>query len=319
MTCILEEQNGTHITEFILLGFGNVENVNMSLFLLFLAIYIVTLSGNLLIVALVVAEQRLHTPMYFFLANFSFLEICYTSSILPRMLASFLTGNKAISLWGCILQMHFFSFLAATECYLLAVMSYDRYLAICRPLHYVTLMSDRTCTLLVSVSWITGFLLITILTCLSGQLIFCRQFTIDHFLCDFTPLVRLSCSDTSVIETAAFVTSSIGIVPTFIITVASYGFIISTILRIPSRTGRKKAFSTCSSHLTVVSFFYVSLMIVYILPTTGKFKDLNKILSLVYTVLTPMANPFIYSLRNKDVKDIVRKAFYQVLNFSGIH
>nr|XP_028560106.1 olfactory receptor 2AP1-like [Podarcis muralis] len=314
-----EWQNITGITEFLLLGFRNVENLNILLFLLFLVIYIVTLSGNLLIVALVMAEQHLHTPMYFFLSNLSFVEICYTSNILPRMLNSFLTGDKTISFVGCILQMHIFSTLAATECYLLAVMSYDRYLAICRPLHYVTLMDNRTCILLVSVSWLIGSLLITILTSLLTQLTFCSQYQIDHFFCDFTPVVRLSCSDTWVIETAAFITSSIGILPTFLITVTSYIFIISTILKIPSMTGRQKAFSTCSSHLTVVSVFYGSLMFVYILPTTGKFKELNKVFSFLYTILTPVANPFIYSLRNKDVKDTLRKALCQFGFFSCIH
>ncbi|XP_053120521.1 olfactory receptor 2AP1-like [Hemicordylus capensis] len=314
-----EQQNRTGIAEFILLGFGNVEDWNILLFLLFLAIYIVTLSGNLLIVGLVIADQHLHTPMYFFLANLSFLESCYTSTILPRMLNSFLMEDKTISLWGCILQMHFFSTLAATECYLLAAMSYDRYLAICRPLHYVTLMNERTCLLLVSVSWIIGLLLITILTYLLSRLTFCSQYKIDHFFCDFTPLVKLSCSDTWVIETAAFITSSIGILPTFLITVTSHVFIIGTILKIPSFTGRQKAFSTCSSHLTVVSIFYGSLTFVYILPTTGNFKDINKVFSFLYTVLTPMANPFIYSLRNKEVKEAFAKVICKLVFSHAIH
>ncbi|XP_060111111.1 olfactory receptor 2AP1-like [Heteronotia binoei] len=313
-----EWQNRTAVTSLILLGFGYVEDLNVLLFFLFLAIYLVIMSGNLLIVVLVMVEQHLHTPMYFFLANLSFLESCYTSTILPRMLASFVTRDKTISLLGCVLQMHFFSTMAATECYLLAAMSYDRYLAICKPLHYATLMNERKCILLVSVSWIIGLLLITILTCFLSQLNFCNQYTIDHFFCDFTPIVRLSCSDTKVVETAAFITSSIGILPTFLITLASYVFIITTILKIPSITGRQKAFSTCSSHLTVVSIFYGSLMFVYVLPTMEKFKDLNKVLSFLYTVLTPMVNPFIYSLRNKEVQGSLIKAVYQFRGFSRI-
>ncbi|XP_066485722.1 olfactory receptor 6C75-like [Tiliqua scincoides] len=308
-----------NITEFVLLGFGNLENWNILFFVLFLAIYIVTLSGNLLIVTVVAAEQHLHTPMYFFLANLSFVEISCTTTILPRMLASFLTGDKTISFWGCILQMHFFGTVAATECYLLAAMSYDRYLAICRPLHYATLMSEGTCILMLSVSWTIGLLLITVTTYLLPQLLFCNQNTIDHFFCDFTPVVRLSCSNTRVIETASFITSSIGLLPTFVITVTSYVLIISTILKIPSITGRQKAFSTCSSHLTVVSIFYGSLIFVYILPTSIKFRDLKKAFSCLYTVLTPMINPFIYTLRNKDVKDTLRKALCWLLDFSGIH
>ncbi|XP_048372532.1 olfactory receptor 2AP1-like [Sphaerodactylus townsendi] len=310
-----EGQNRTAVTSFILQGFGNVEDLNVLLFLLFLAIYLVTLSGNVLIVVLVMAEQHLHTPMYFFLANLSFLESCYTSTILPRMLASFVTGDKTISVLGCILQMHFFSTLGAAECYLLAAMSYDRYVAICKPLHYATLMNEKVCVLLVALSWMVGLLLITILTCLLSQLKFCNQYIINCFFCDFTPIVQLSCSDTQVVEIAGLVTSSIGILPTFLITVTSYAFIITAILKIPSSTGRQKAFSTCSSHLTVVSIFYGSLMVVYVFPTTEKFKDLNKVFSFLYTVLTPMANPFIYSLRNKEVRNSLRKSIISVMGF----
>lgn len=311
--------NRTSITEFILLGFGNIEDLNILLFLVFLAVYFVTVSGNLLLIVLFIAVPHFHTPMYYFLVNLSFLEICYTSNILPRMLASFLTGDKTISVWGCILQMHVFSTLAATECYLLAMMSYDRYLAICKPLHYATLMHEGTCITLVAISWVIGLLLITILTSLLSQLPFCSQYEIDHFFCDFTPLVRLSCSNTQVVETAALITSSIGILPTFVITVTSYVFIITTILNIPSVTGRQKAFSTCSSHLTVVSIFYGSLMFVYIVPTNGQFKHLNKVFSFLYTVLTPMANPFIYSLRNKDVKHGLKNMLANIRDLRGNH
>ncbi|XP_048372529.1 olfactory receptor 6C74-like [Sphaerodactylus townsendi] len=310
-----EWRNRTSITEFVLLGFGNVEHLNIFLFLLFLVIYLVTVSGNLLIIALVVVEQNLHIPMYFFLANLSFVEICYTTSILPRMLSSFLTGDKTISLWGCILQMHVFGTMAATECYLLASMSYDRYLAICRPLNYTTLMNDGMCILLVVVSWIIGSALIVVSTYLLTQLDFCSQNIIDHFICDFTPVVRLSCTDTQIIETASLITSSIGVLPTFLITVTSYGFIIITVLKIPSVTGRQKAFSTCSSHLIVVSIFYGSLLVMYVLPTGEKFKELKKIFSFLYTVLTPMSNPFIYTLRNKDVRVTLRKMLCQFWGF----
>ncbi|XP_032091938.1 olfactory receptor 6N1-like [Thamnophis elegans] len=303
-----EWQNTTRIKEFILLGFGNTENLDIIFFLLFLIIYSITLSGNLLIIILVMMEKHLHTPMYFFLSNLACLEICYTSTIIPKMLATFLSGKKTISLWGCILQMHFFSTLGATECYVLAAMSYDRYLAICRPLHYVTLMNDKTCILLVLASGIIGFVLITILTSLLTQLVFCNQYEIDHFFCDFTPLIQLSCSDTWVIERVALITSSLGIIPTFFITVSSYAFIIRAIMKIKSVNGRQKAFSTCSSHLTVVSIFYVSLMLVYIMPTTGRFKDMNKSFSFLYSILTPMVNPFIYSLRNREIKIIIRNA-----------
>ncbi|XP_026578209.1 olfactory receptor 2AP1-like [Pseudonaja textilis] len=310
-----EWQNISRIKEFILLGFGNTKNINPLLFILFLTIYTVTLSGNLLIITLVMMEKHLHTPMYFFLSNLSYLEICYTTVIIPKMLGTFLSGKRSISFWGCILQMHFFCTLGATECYLLAAMSYDRYLAICRPFHYVLIMNNKTCILLVTISWINGSFLITILTSLLTQLTFCNRYKIDHFFCDFTPLVRLSCSDTWMIESVALMTSSVGLLPTFFITVSSYALIIRAILKIPSLDGKKKAFSTCSSHLTVVSIFYGSLMFVYILPTTGKFEDMKKGFSFVYTVLIPIVNPFIYSLRNKDIKEILRKEFFKFGNF----
>ncbi|KAM3823658.1 olfactory receptor 6C74-like [Vipera latastei] len=309
-------QNTTRIKEFILLGFGNAENLNVLLFVLFIIIYTITLSGNLLIIVLVVTKKYLHTPMYFFLSNLSCLEICYTSAILPKMMANCLTGKKRISFWGCILQMQFFFIPGATECYLLAAMSYDRYLAICRPLHYVTLMNDKTCILLVLMSWLIAFLLIEILTSLLAQLTFCKLYEIDHFFCDFTPLVQLSCNDTWVIENACLITSSITILPTFFITVSSYTFIISVILKIPSVDGRQKAFSTCSSHLMVVSIFYGSLLFVYILPATGKFKVMKKGFFFFYSALTPMVNPFIYCLRNKEIKEILRKLFFKCGKFS---
>ncbi|XP_013907337.1 PREDICTED: olfactory receptor 6C74-like [Thamnophis sirtalis] len=314
-----EPQNTTRIKEFILLGFGNAENVNVLLFVLFIIIYTITLSGNLLIIMLVVTKNHLHTPMYFFLSNLSCLEICFTSAILPKMMVNCLTEKKTISFWGCILQMQFFFTPGVTECYLLAAMSYDRYLAICRPLHYVTLMNDKTCIFLVLMSWLTAFLLITILTSLLAQLTFCKQYEIDHFFCDFTPLVQLSCNDTWVIESTCLITSSIAVLPTFFITITSYTFIISAILKIPSVNGRQKAFSTCSSHLTVVSIFYGSLIFVYILPTTGKFKNMKKGFSFFYSALTPMLNPFIYCLRNKDIKEIIRKLFlkFRIFNISA--
>ncbi|XP_063158281.1 olfactory receptor 6F1-like [Candoia aspera] len=311
-----EWQNTTDIKEFILLGFGNSKDLNVLLFMLFIIMYTVTLSGNLLIIVLVVTEKHIHTPMYFFLSNLSCLEISYTSAILPKIMANCLADTKTISFWGCILQMQFFFIPGATECYLLAAMSYDRYLAICRPLHYGTLMNDKTCILLVLMSWLIAFLLIAVLTSLLAQLTFCDQYKIDHFFCDFTPLVRLSCNDTWVIESAALITSSIAILPTFFITVSSYTFIIRAILKIPSVDGRQKAFSTCSSHLTVVSIFYGSLMFVYILPTTGKFKDMKKGFSFLYSVLTPMINPFIYCLRNKEIKETLRKQFLKFGRFS---
>ncbi|XP_039353474.1 olfactory receptor 1020-like [Mauremys reevesii] len=308
-----DQGNQTSITEFILLGFGNLPELQTHLFLLFLVIYIVTMAGNILIIMLVVTDQHLHTPMYFFLATLSFLETCYSSTILPRMLASLLTGDRTISLRGCIVQFYFFASLVGSECCLLSMMSYDRYLAICKPLHYAGHMSGRFCFYLVAGSWINGFVAIAIIICLMSQLKFCGPSEIDHFFCDFTPVIKLSCSDSHLMELVTFIFSSLFTLPPFVLTLASYTCIIITILRIPSSTGRQKAFSTCSSHLVVVTIFYGTLIIVYLLPRTNTMRALNKLFSVFYTVLTPMANPFIYSLRNKEVKGALRRAIRKML------
>ncbi|XP_050791668.1 olfactory receptor 10A7-like [Gopherus flavomarginatus] len=302
-----EEDNRTIITEFILLGFGNLPELQILLFLVFMVIYIVTMSGNILIIALVVADQHLHTPMYFFLGNLSCLETCYTSTILPRLLVSLVTGDRTISVSGCFAQLYCFGSLAATECYLLAAMSYDRYLAICNPLHYAALMNSRLCLQLAAGSWISGFLTCVITMWFLSQLTFCGPSEIDHFFCDFSPMLKLSCSDTSLITLVSFILTSINTPCPFLLTVTSYVCIIATILRIPSTTRRQKAFSTCSSHLIVVTVFYGTLMTVYLLPKTNTLKALNKVFSVFYTVLTPMINPLIYSLRNKEVKEALRK------------
>ncbi|KAM7150522.1 olfactory receptor 6B1-like [Macrochelys suwanniensis] len=304
----VEWRNQTTITEFILLGFGDLQELETSLFLLFLVIYTVTMAGNILIVALVVTDQHLHTPMYFFLGNLSCLEICYTSTILPRLLASFLTGDRTISFNGCITQLFFFIFMVTTECLLLLLMSYDRYLAICNPLHYAALMSSQVCIQILSGSWIIAFFCSTVITFMMAGLTFCGPNKIDHFFCDFTPMLKLSCSDTSLIELVDLILSFAIILPSLLLTLVSYVCIIATILRIPSNTGRQKAFSTCSSHLIVVATFYGSLIIIYVTPKAGTAGDLRKVFSVFYTVLTPLVNPLIYSLRNKEVKEALKKA-----------
>ncbi|CAM4549667.1 unnamed protein product, partial [Lepidochelys olivacea] len=301
-----EGKNETAIMEFILLGFGDLPELQTLLVLIFLVIYIATMAGNILIVALVVADQHLHTPMYFFLGNLSCLETCYSSTVLPRLLASLLTGDRTISVPGCITQFHFFGSLVTTECSLLAAMSYDRYLAICKPLYYGTLMNVQLCLQLAAGSWISGFLICTIFTCVTSQLIFCGPNEIDHFFCDFTSLIQLSCSDTSQITPLIYIFSFLDAVCPFLLTLASYICIIATILGIPSTTGRQKAFSTCSSHLIVVALFYGTIMIVYMLPKSGTWRALNKVFSVCYTVLTPLANPLIYSLRNGEVQESLR-------------
>ncbi|KAM9120671.1 LOW QUALITY PROTEIN: olfactory receptor 6N1-like [Pangshura tecta] len=308
----MDRGNQTAITEFILLGFGDLPDLQILLFLLFLVIYITTVVGNSLIIVLVVTDQRLHTPMYFFLGNLSCLEICYTSTILPRMLASLLTGDKSISVNGCITQLYFFAVLAATECYLLAVMSYDRYLAICKPLHYSTLMNSRVCIQLAAGTWLNGFLAITIFILFMSQFIFCGPNEIDHFFCDPISLIKLSCGDTGLIILLDFILACVFTLPPFLLTLMSYMCILTIILRIPSTTGRQRAFSTCSSHLTVVTIFYGTIMIVYMLPTLDALRVLKKVLSLCYTVLTPLINPLIYSLRNREVREALREAISNV-------
>ncbi|XP_024076464.2 olfactory receptor 6B1-like [Terrapene carolina triunguis] len=310
--------NQTSISEFILLGFGNLLELQLLLFLLFLVIYMVTMAGNILIVTLVVTDQHLHTPMYFFLGNLSCLETCYSSTILPRMLASLLTGDRSISFRICIIQYYFFGFLLGVECCLLSVMSYDWYLAICKPLHYATLMNGRLCLQLAAGSWINGLLVSSTMTSLMSQLSFCGPNEVDHFLCDFTPVKKLSCSDTSLMDIVAFLMAAIFTLPPFLLTLTSYICIITTILRVPSTTGRQKAFSTCSSHLIVVTTFYGTLMIVYMLPDTDTLRVLNKVFSIFYTVLTPMVNPLIYSLRNREVKEALRRAINAFLTLTGI-
>ncbi|KAM7150840.1 olfactory receptor 6N1-like [Macrochelys suwanniensis] len=306
--------NQTTMTEFILLGFGDLPQLQIFLFLLFLVVYIATMAGNILIVVLVVADQHLHTPMYFFLGNLSCLETSYTSTMLPRVLAGLLTGDRTISVTGCIVQLYFFCSLAGTECCLLSVMSYDRYLAICKPLHYAAVMNGRLCLQLAVGSWIGGFVSVSFLISMS-QITFCGPNEIDHFFCDFNPIIKLSCSDTHWLEVSAIIHSCIFTFPPFLLTLASYVHIINTILRNPSPTGRQKAFSTCSSHLIVVTIFYGTLIIVYLLSDSDALRDLNKVCSVFYGVLTPLVNPLIYSLRNKEVNEALRKALLRFFVF----
>uniref|UniRef100_A0A8C8RPD5 Olfactory receptor n=1 Tax=Pelusios castaneus TaxID=367368 RepID=A0A8C8RPD5_9SAUR len=307
----LSRGNQTSITEFILLGFRTFPELEILLFLVFLVIYITTMAGNILIMMLVVTDQHLHTPMYIFLGNLSCLETCYISTILPSMLAGFLNEDRKISVTGCFLQLYFFGSLVATECLLLSVMSYDRYIAICHPMHYAARMGARACLRLASSSWVGGFLANSITTL--SLLTFCGSNSIDHFFCDLIPLVKLSCNDPQLMEMLAFTLSPIFLLVPFLLTVMSYLSIITTILKIPSTTGRQKAFSTCSSHLIVVSIYYGTLLIVYMFPTAHTLIHVKKVLTIIYTVLTPLVNPLIYSLRNKEVKEALRKAFWKFM------
>ncbi|NXJ54600.1 O1020 protein, partial [Spizaetus tyrannus] len=302
-----EWKNKTVVTAFILLGFGNAPELDSLLFLMFLSIYIVTITGNTFIIVLMVANPHLHTPMYFFLGNLACLEICYSSNILPKMLLSYLGGDRSISVNRCFTQYYFFGCLAAAECYLLAVMSYDRYLAVCKPLHYPSRMNGKLCLQLGAASWISGFLSNSILTFLISDLDFCGPNDIEHFFCDSFPIIKLSYSDTHVAGLVTSVVAGVCSLPPFLLTFSSYLYIIITVMRIPSASGRKKAFSTCSSHLIVVILFYWSILTVYVLPHHDTQISPNKVFSVFYTILTPLVNPLIYSLRNKELKEALRK------------
>ncbi|XP_074838761.1 olfactory receptor 5G3-like isoform X1 [Carettochelys insculpta] len=300
----MEDGNQTLIVEFILLGFGNVPEMETLLFLLLLLIYIVTMTGNTLIITLVVTDQHLQTPMYIFVGNLSFLEICYSSAILCRLLASLLTGNKTISVSGCLVQLYFFGIMANSEALLLTAMSCDRYLAICNPLRNAALMNGRVCFQLVAGCWISSVVVCGIAIVFLFQITFCGLNEIDHFFCDISPVIKLSCGDTRTLQEITFIVCTVGTMIPSVLTPITYVCIITTILRIPSTTGKKKAFST---HLIVLTVFYGTVFTVYVGPIANTPKVLHKIFSLCYTVLIPTINPVIYSLRNKDVNESLRE------------
>ncbi|XP_025977238.1 olfactory receptor 11L1 [Dromaius novaehollandiae] len=299
--------NVTAVLEFRLLGFSSNPHCQILLFTLFLVIYILTIIGNIIIISVVTLKPQLHSPMYKFLKNLSFLEICYTTTIVPNMLANLVVKRKIISFSGCITQLYYFIFLGATECYLLAVMAYDRYLAVCDPLQYVTSMTAEFYTRLAVGSWVTGAFTGFLPCLMISRLHFCSYNLIDHFFCDIPPLLKLSCSDTTVTEAVIFILSLLVLSSCFVLTLVSYLFIILSILKIPSATGRRKTFSTCSSHLVVVAIYYGTMISMYVRPTSSLPSQLNKGVSVLYTVITPLLNPVIYSLRNKGFKDALGK------------
>ncbi|KAM3823614.1 olfactory receptor 5G9-like [Vipera latastei] len=306
---VAENENETGITEFIFLGLGNPGELQPFLFMLFLLIYLVTVTGNLLIIVLVIADQHLHSPMYFFLGNLSCLETCYSSTILPKMLTTLLTGDRIITVSCCLTQYFFFGCCIAIETFLLAAMSYDRYLAICRPLFYASIMSRKFCFQLMAGAWINGLIVNSIVVFLLAQLSFCGSNIIDHYICDLTPLEKLTCRDPTLFKLIVLFLSFIFTIPPFLLTFISYIFIIGSIITIQSTLGRQKAFSTCSSHLVVVCLFYGTLIIVYMFRDSPTMKHLNKIFSIFYTILTPLVNPLVYTLRNKEVHKSLRRMF----------
>ncbi|XP_073479889.1 olfactory receptor 5P55-like [Aquarana catesbeiana] len=303
----MDQRNFTRITTIHLLGFQIPQSIMFLVFCFFLMLYCVTICGNLLIITLVSYSKSLHSPMYFFLSQLAVADILLVTDILPNMISSVLVKRTIISFSECLAQFFFCCTVETSECLLLTVMSWDRYLAICEPLHYTLKMNHQVCWMLVSLGWIAGIFAVSIHILSISKLQFCGPNIIDHFFCDFDPILQLSCSDTTTNRLEVTVLGFIFVILPFFTIFVSYSYIIVTILKIPSITGRQKVFSTCSSHLTVVSIYYGTLVCVYLVPSGGHTQTLNKLLSLMYTVVTPMINPIIYSLRNKDLKKAVRK------------
>ncbi|XP_030042472.1 olfactory receptor 11H2-like [Microcaecilia unicolor] len=308
-------ENQTRVTEFILMGFPGHPLTRVLLFLLFLVFYILTLTGNFIITAVILCDRHLHKPMYVFIGNFSFVEIWYTTTTVPKLLSGFLIERDTISFAGCFLQLYFFFSLGATECLILTTMGYDRYLAICNPLRYSTIMNSKVYTNLALSCWITGFMIYVIPIVLIANLPFCGPNEINHFFCDASPLLELSCSQSHTIEIICYTYTSILIFSIFFLIMVSYMNILLAILRIPSTTGRQKAFSTCASHLIVVLIFFASIIFMYVRPTAKYPFDLDKVIGVFYAILVPLINPVIYSLRNKEVIRALKKTMWSRIGF----
>uniref|UniRef100_A0A8D2CRL8 Olfactory receptor n=1 Tax=Sciurus vulgaris TaxID=55149 RepID=A0A8D2CRL8_SCIVU len=304
--------NASMVADFVLVGFSRLAHLQGLLFSLFLAVYLLTVTGNLLIVALVSADTALQSPMYFFLRILSALEIGYTSVTVPLLLHHLLTGQRHIPRWGCALQMFFFLFFGATECCLLAAMAYDRYAAICEPLRYPLLLSRRVCLQLAGSAWACGAMVGLGHTSFIFSLPFCGPNAIPHFFCEIQPVLQLVCGDTSLNELQIILAAALIILCPFGLILSSYGRILATIFRIPSAAGRHKAFSTCSSHLIVVSLFYGTAIFIYIRPKASYDPATDPLLSLFYAVITPILNPIIYSLRNTDVKAALKRTIQKM-------
>ncbi|XP_051011659.1 olfactory receptor 145-like [Acomys russatus] len=300
-------ENGSLVTEFILLGITDQPDLKILLFLVFLGTYMITALGNLTLIILIVQNSHLHTPMYFFLFNLSCIDLCYSSVITPKMLVNFIQKKNVISYMGCMSQLYFFCFFVISECYILTSMAYDRYVAICNPLMYNVALSPKVCCYLILASYFMGLSGAMIYTGCILSLTFCDGNTINHYFCDLLPLMQLSCTSTYVNEMALFIVAGKDIIVPTVIIFSSYGFILFTILKIRSTESRSKAFSTCSSHMLAVCLFFGSGAFMYLKPTSAVSVDKGKFYSVFYTIVVPMLNPLIYSLRNNDVKVALRK------------
>nr|XP_004650957.2 olfactory receptor 502-like [Jaculus jaculus] len=303
----LGDGNHTAVTEFILLGLTDDPVLRVILFMGILSIYLVTVSGNLCIVLLIRVSSQLHHPMYFFLSHLASADICYSSSVTPNMLVNFLVERNTISYLGCGIQLGTATFFGPVEAFLLAAMAYDRFVAICSPLIYSAKMSTGVCTKLFVVAYLGGFITASSFTISFFSFVFCGSNTINHFFCDFAPLVELSCSDVSVSIIAASFSSAFVLLVTVSVIAVSYTYILITILKMRSTEGRHKAFSTCASHLTAVTLFYGTITFIYVMPKSSFSTDQNKVVSVFYMVVIPMLNPLIYSLRNNEIKGALKR------------
>ncbi|DAA21627.1 TPA: hypothetical protein BOS_15434 [Bos taurus] len=305
---MIPKENSTVVTEFILAGITDDPQLQIPLFLVFTLIYLLTLVGNLGVITLILLDSRLHTPMYVFLSHLSLMDFGYSTAVTPKVMAGFLTGDKVISYKACAAQLYFFAVFLIVETFLLASMAYDRHAAVCKPLHYTNIMTPRVCAWMVVGCYVFGFLEASVHTWNAFSLSFCRSNVIDHFFCDATPLLALSCSDSIRSEMVFFILAGFNIIFTIMVILISYLFIFVTILRMHSSEGHQKAFSTCASHLTSVSIFYATGAFMYLQPGPRHSMSTDKMASVSYAIVIPMLNPLIYSLRNKDVKRALKKA-----------
>ncbi|XP_002928278.2 olfactory receptor 5B12 [Ailuropoda melanoleuca] len=301
-------ENSTEVNEFRLLGLTDSPELQVPLFITFISIYLTTLIGNLGMIMLVLSDSRLHTPMYIFLSNLSLVDCAYSSAVTPKVMAGFLTGDKVISYGGCVAQMFFFVAFASVDCFLLAAMAYDRHAAVCKPLHYTTTVTASLCAQMAVSCYVWGFVESAIHTGFTFCLSFCHSNVVHHFFCDIPPVLALSCSDIYINEIVLFILAAFNVCFALIVILTSYLFIFIAILRMRSADGRKKAFSTCASHLTAVTIFYGTVMFMYLQSSSSHSMDNDQMASVFYTIIVPMLNPIVYSLRNKEVNNAFRKA-----------
>lgn len=303
------QNNATCWRGFVFLGFSSFGDLQLLLFVLFLSLYLVTITSNVFIIIVIRLDSHLHTPMYLFLSFLSFSETCYTLGIIPRMLSGLVMGGQAISFMGCATQMFFSASWACTNCFLLSVMGFDRYVAICAPLHYASRMNPTLCAQLVGTSFLSGYLFGLGMTVVIFRLSFCSSHEIQHFFCDTPPVLSLACGDTRLSELGILILSLLVLLVSFFLITISYAYILVAILRIPSAEGRRKAFSTCASHLTVVVIHYGCASFMYLRPKASYSLERDQLIAVTYTVATPLLNPIVYSLRNRAVQSALKNAF----------